>query len=92
MGIDHYSLNAQASPGAVTVTVNGQNANLGAPAIEYNGTEMTYTEFGSATYRLTLPQGQTAEISVGARYRFGGSYSQTQLDVIEADTVALVSR
>ena len=92
VGIDHYSLNAQAAPSAVTVTVNGQNVVIGAPVIEYNGSEITHTEFGTATYTLTLPVNNTGEISVKAIYRFGGSYSQTQLDIIEAETTVLVSR
>ena len=80
---DSYAMTLQAVPYAVKLCVGEQYVTMDGPALNYSGYELINTPFGSKSFTVYAPVGSSVSVPVAVEWHYGGTYSDTVLDVIE---------
>lgn len=88
--LEHYQLNTGSRN--VTVSLAGNSESFYGPEIQYNDGGFRSTEMGSRSFVINLAPGETASPVLYAGWSYNGSYSGTQLNVIEVNGNINISR
>jgi hypothetical protein len=88
LSVESYSLQCSEIYQGATVTIGGESRSFDTPAVAYDGSAgLASTPLGSVS--VTLPaDGGTLSVPITAAWKFGGTYSGTDLPVITAEGTA----
>lgn len=89
---ESYSLQCSPIYDGATIVIDGEQYAFSTQAVNYDGEDgLASSNLGSVT--ATLPQGDNGSLSVPitASWKFGGTYSDTALDVITAEGSVVIS-
>lgn len=89
LSVESYSLQCSEIYKGATVTIGSETRSFDTPAIAYDGSAgLASTGIGSVSVTLTADEAAAGTIPVTASWKFGGTYSGTDLPVITAQGTA----
>ena len=90
--LESYALHMSAVPNSVNISLNGQYASLGAPAVDYDGGAQLSTKLASQTITVECNEGDSRNVGLQAEWHFGGTYGGVDIPVIECGGEFTISR
>lgn len=90
--LESYALHMMAVPNSVNISLNGQYASLGAPAVDYDGGPQISTKLASQTFTIECSEGDSRNVGLQVEWHFGGTYGGVEIPEIECGGEFVVSR
>jgi len=78
-----YTLNSSAKYQALKLVVDGKEYVMNAPNISSSSSTPTSVKLCSATVKMDLAEGESVSVPVSAEWKFEGTYSGVDIDIIE---------
>lgn len=89
---DSYAMTLMAVPYAVKLCVGEQYVTVDGPELNYTGNELINTPFGAKSFTVSAPVGSSVSVPVAVEWHYGGTYSDTVLDIIECGGYINITR
>jgi hypothetical protein len=90
ISLNSYSLQTDALPGSIALTVNGTSYTLGSPAVHYDGKTEISTPMASKSVSIPLDADGKASADIAVTWNYRGSYGGKELDTISATGTASI--
>ena len=92
VGVSSYALHSRELPDGVLMNVAGQYVSMPSPAVDYDGNVLASHNFGTRSFTVKAPVGQTTRIPVEVNWQFNGSYGETSIASLECGDAINVAR
>lgn len=92
VGVSSYALHSRELPDGVLMNVAGQYVSMPSPAVDYDGSALASHSFGSRSFTVKAPVGQTTRIPIEVNWQFGGTYGETNIASLECGDAINVAR
>ena len=92
VGVSSYALHSRELPDGVLMNVAGQYVSMPSPAVDYDDNVLASHSFGTRSFTVKAPVGQTTRIPVEVNWQFNGSYGGTSIASLECGDAINVAR
>ena len=92
IAVESYALYVGEGGRTVLINVGGQYVTLQAPTIQYDGSTLARHDFGTQSFTVKAPVGQTSAIAVEVNWQFNGEISGQSVPSLECGGYINVTR